>query len=424
MSLSQRKKGDCIKVITLLAADGHETRFAGGCVRDSLLGIEPSDFDLATTALPQVVSEILGRAGYKVIPTGIDHGTVTVVTRSGPVEITTLRVDRETDGRRAKIDFVEDFQADGARRDFTINAMFQDAAGQIFDYFGGQEHLRQREIHFVGDAAARISEDYLRILRFFRFLARFHLHPDPATIEAIRTLRSGLDLISQERITAEWRKTLEADGIERTLELMVATGVYQQVFPGIRPPSAQAIADLGTFDGIPKERRFLVRQAFLLHAERQDWQKQQVVDFAQKCRLPVFEQRALVFLINDGRTLAAVPKSPAEAMDFIDAVERHCGANSLVTVAMPLWAFFPQLFAPAAIIYVEQIFRTRDHLRTCILPLTGQMLMQHLKIGPGPNLGRILTELRREFRNGRWRSRDEGLAMAESLMEGAAKQGP
>jgi poly(A) polymerase len=160
------------EVMQVIVAAGGEVRVAGGAVRNALLGVPISDVDLATTLLPEEVTRVCKKAGFSVHPTGIDHGTVTVVNRGQPFEVTTLRLDVETDGRRAVVKFTDDWQADAMRRDFTINAMYCDAVGKIFDYTTGYLDIQRKRVRFVGDSAARIKEDYLRILRFFRFHAR------------------------------------------------------------------------------------------------------------------------------------------------------------------------------------------------------------------------------------------------------------
>ncbi len=172
------------ELAALIAALGSgNARYVGGAVRDTLLGLEVKDIDIATVLLPAVVMDRLAAKGIRAIPTGIEHGTVTAVLHGGPVEITTLRHDVSTDGRRATVAFATDWREDAARRDFTINALYGDAkTGEIFDYFGGLADLSARRVRFIGDARQRIREDHLRILRYFRFQARFG--SEPADMEA------------------------------------------------------------------------------------------------------------------------------------------------------------------------------------------------------------------------------------------------
>ncbi len=211
-----------------------DVRFVGGSVRDTLLGLPVSDLDVATPLSPQRVIELLKGAGIRVVPTGIDHGTVTVVLESGPVEVTTLRRDVSTDGRRATVAFTDDWREDAARRDFTINALYADpATGTIFDYFGGLADLDARHVRFIGDPLQRIAEDHLRILRFFRFLARFGEVADPAGLEACTARAKDLMALSRERIADELLKLLVTQDAVRVVALMIERGIFLSVLPEI-----------------------------------------------------------------------------------------------------------------------------------------------------------------------------------------------
>ena len=217
----------------LVAALG-EARYVGGSVRDTLIGLPVADIDLATPHAPERVVALLKTAGIKVVPTGIAHGTVTAVLESGPVEVTTLRRDVSTDGRRATVAFTDDWREDAARRDFTINALYADpASGALFDYFGGLADLEARHIRFIGDPLQRIAEDHLRILRFFRFLARFGDAPDPAGLDACTTRARDLMALSRERIADELLKLLVARDAVRVMRLMIEHGILVPVLPEI-----------------------------------------------------------------------------------------------------------------------------------------------------------------------------------------------
>ena len=209
-------------------------RFVGGSVRDTLLGIPVSDVDLATPLAPQRVVELLRAAGIKAIPTGIEHGTITAVLESGPVEVTTLRRDVSTDGRRATVAFTDDWREDAARRDFTMNALYADPrTGEMFDYFGGLADLEARHVRFIGDPFKRIAEDHLRILRFFRFLARFGDQADPAGLDACTARAKDLMALSRERIRDELLKLLVARDAVRVVRLMIERGIFEPVLPEI-----------------------------------------------------------------------------------------------------------------------------------------------------------------------------------------------
>ncbi len=209
-----------------------EARIVGGAVRDSLAGRPVADIDMATPKAPVHVMVALKRAGLKVVPTGLAHGTVTAVADGRPFEITTLRRDVETDGRHAVVAFTEDWQTDASRRDFTINAMSMARDGRIYDYFDGATDVQAGRIRFVGDPATRIAEDYLRILRFFRFYARYaRVQPDPATLDALQAGIPGLAHLSVERVWMELRRILSAPDPDEAIAVMRRLGVLAAILP-------------------------------------------------------------------------------------------------------------------------------------------------------------------------------------------------
>jgi len=232
------------RLLATLGAGAGETRFVGGCVRDTLLGIEVRDVDLATRLTPETVMTRLEKARIKAVPTGIAHGTITAVSDGAPVEVTTLRRDVSTDGRRATIAFTEDWREDAARRDFTINALSADpVSSHVFDYFGGLADLEARRVRFIGEPLQRIAEDHLRILRFFRFHARFGSGaPDPAALDACAARANDLMALSRERIADELLKLLGLADPAPTVALMIERGIFRPVLPEIG--SAERLADL------------------------------------------------------------------------------------------------------------------------------------------------------------------------------------
>ena len=215
----------------LIAALDGQARFVGGAVRDSLLGVAVKDVDIATPLLPDDVMERLTAASIKVIPTGIDHGTVTALLPDGPIEITTLRRDVSTDGRRATVAFSDDWQEDAARRDFTINALSADPETlEIYDYFGGLDDLEQRQIRFIGSAAERIAEDHLRIMRYFRFLARFGLHElEAESFQACADAAPRLEQLSRERIADELLKLLATEDPRFAVGKMLEADIFGHI---------------------------------------------------------------------------------------------------------------------------------------------------------------------------------------------------
>jgi poly(A) polymerase len=220
------------RLLGLLNADGEAARVAGGAVRNALLGEPVKDVDIATTALPAEVMRRCTDAGLRTVPTGIDHGTVTVIIDGEPFEVTTLRSDSEHDGRRAQVAFGRDWKVDAERRDFTINGLYADADGTVIDLVGGIADIETRTIRFIGDAGERIREDYLRVLRFFRFFAWYgHGRPDADAIRAVARFKDGMSQLSAERVWAEMKKLLSATDPSRALLWMRQSGVLTQVLP-------------------------------------------------------------------------------------------------------------------------------------------------------------------------------------------------
>ena len=227
-------RGEAAPLLKLLDSDGEEARIVGGAVRNALLSLPVHEIDIATTALPDEVVRRVESAGWKSVPTGIEHGTVTVLLSGKPFEVTTLRRDVETYGRKAKVLFGRDWVADAMRRDFTINALSLSADGQLHDYVDGLADLTARRVRFIGDPAQRIAEDYLRILRFFRFHAWYgEGAPDPEGLHACIRERAGIDSLSRERVRTELLKLLLAPHAAPTLALMTETGLLGNVLGGI-----------------------------------------------------------------------------------------------------------------------------------------------------------------------------------------------
>ncbi|MBS0123726.1 CCA tRNA nucleotidyltransferase [Thetidibacter halocola] len=223
------------RVMAMLEKGGHRAYAVGGCVRNALLGVPVTDVDIATDARPERVVDLAEGAGLKAVPTGIDHGTITVVAEGEGFEVTTFRADVETDGRRAVIRYADRIEDDAIRRDFTINALYADRRGGLVDPLGGLPDLHARRLRFIADADTRIREDYLRILRFFRFSAWYG---DPAqgmdadALAAIAANLEGLHTLSRERVGAEVKKLLSAPDPVMAVSVMERTGVLQAILPG------------------------------------------------------------------------------------------------------------------------------------------------------------------------------------------------
>ncbi|RWO61431.1 CCA tRNA nucleotidyltransferase [Mesorhizobium sp.] len=220
------------RLLAALADGGEEARVAGGAVRNALIGQPVADVDIATTTVPDETIRRAKAAGFKAVPTGIEHGTITIVAGGKPFEVTTLRADIETDGRRAKVLFGRDWKADAERRDFTINALYAEADGTIVDLVGGIADIEARRLRFIGDPEARIREDYLRILRFFRFFAWYgDGRPDAEGLKACARLKEGLGQLSVERVWSELKKLLSAPDPSRALLWMRQASVLTSVLP-------------------------------------------------------------------------------------------------------------------------------------------------------------------------------------------------
>ncbi len=228
------RSGPAARALSLLNGDGEEARVVGGAVRNALLDIPPGDIDLATTALPEEVVRRARAAGIKCVPTGIDHGTVTLVIDAQPFEVTTLREDTETFGRKAKVAFGRDWVRDAERRDFTINGLSVDAEGIVHDHVGGLADIAARRVRFIGDAGQRIAEDYLRILRFFRMHAAYGTgEPDRAGYLACIAGRAGLASLSAERVRMEMLKLVVAEGAGDAVQAMADAGLLLAIFGGV-----------------------------------------------------------------------------------------------------------------------------------------------------------------------------------------------
>ena len=243
-------------VCAMLEAAGHKALLVGGCVRDALLGRPVGDIDIATDALPEAVMQLAGAAGLKPVPTGIDHGTITVVADGIPHEVTTFRRDVETDGRRAVVAFSDDVAEDARRRDFTMNALYADRRGRVVDPLGGMDDLRARRVRFIEEPGQRIREDYLRILRFFRFHAWYgdpEAGMDAEALAVIAAHSDGLETLSRERIGAETMKLLSAPDPAPAVAAMRQAGVLGHVLPGADDTFLAPLVHLEDTTGTPPD---------------------------------------------------------------------------------------------------------------------------------------------------------------------------
>ncbi|TNF20138.1 MAG: CCA tRNA nucleotidyltransferase [Rhodobacteraceae bacterium] len=273
-------------VCAMLTEAGHTAHFVGGCVRNALLGAPVSDIDISTDARPERVMELARAAGFHAVPTGIDHGTVTIVANHVPHEITTWRKDIETDGRRAVVAFADSLEEDARRRDFTMNALYADPSGAVVDPVGGLADLKTRRVRFIDDANARIREDYLRTLRFFRFNAWYGREKggfDREALAAIAENLDGLETLSRERVGAEMLKLLAAPDPARALAAMEKSGVLLRILPGADARTIGPLVYVEEETGIDRDP--ILRLAALGGGE----------DVADRLRLSKAQARALAF---------------------------------------------------------------------------------------------------------------------------------
>ncbi len=361
----------------VLAQAGHQALFVGGCVRNALLGVPVADIDLATDARPEIVSNLAETAGFRVVPTGIEHGTVTVIAQGVAHEVTTFRRDVETDGRRAVVTFSDDVTEDAARRDFTMNALYARADGAVLDPLGGLPDLIARRVRFVGEAEARIREDYLRILRFFRFYA---VYGDPAGgidaegLAACAVNADGIEGLSRERIGAEMRKLLAARDPTPAICAMAQCGILERILPG---------ADVKTL-------------LIIIHLEG---------------GLPLRWQRRLAVLSGYG-TAESLRLSRQES-DYVEAV-RDAFTSNLTPAALG-WKLGSNAATDAVLCrtaWLEEPFPTNWQAEIArgvasALPVTAADLMPALQ---GPALGKKLREI-----EARWLASDLVLRKSDLL---------
>ena len=296
-------------VFTALGPDGVETRAVGGAVRDTLLGLPVTQaVDLATTAEPEKVIALAERAGLKTVPTGIDHGTVTVIADGAPFEVTTLRRDVETYGRRAKIAYTTSWEEDAKRRDFTLNALYADRDGKVFDPLGGYRDLQAGRVHFIGDAEARIKEDYLRILRFFRFNAHYGKGDmDEAGLKASVKLRGGLEQLSAERVAGEMRRILVAPQAARAVAALYDYGLLTGVIGGVpRLTRFQSLVAIEEANGLTPD-------AALSLAALAIFVREDVARLAEHLRLSNAEQEVLALGVREGEGAGLPDEMTAQA---------------------------------------------------------------------------------------------------------------
>jgi poly(A) polymerase len=320
------KEGEVARLLSFLDRDGEEARVVGGAVRNALLRLPIGEIDVATTALPEEVTRRVVAAGGKAVPTGVEHGTVTAIIGHRPIEVTTLRQDIETFGRKARVVFGRDWRTDAERRDFTINALSATAAGAVYDYVGGLDDIAARRVRFIGEPRRRIEEDYLRILRFFRFHANFgEGAPDSAALHACVVARAGLETLSRERVRAELLKLLLAPRATATLAIMAECGLLGIILGGV--------AFLASFENLVKAEASLgaqpdaVRRLGALGV----WVKEDAERLTSRLRLSGAESERLLALEHWWRVVPDPDAQPAHALLY------RLGSQSFLDRALVAW---------------------------------------------------------------------------------------
>jgi tRNA nucleotidyltransferase/poly(A) polymerase len=320
--------GGLPRLLAVLDRDGEEARAVGGAVRNALLDMPVGEIDVATTAVPDEVVKRVTAAGFKAVPTGIEHGTVTVVIDSVPFEVTTLRRDVETYGRHAKVAFGRDWKADAERRDFTINALSASRDGTVFDYTGGLADLAQRKVRFIGEPKKRIEEDYLRVLRFFRFHAAYGDGAlDSAGIAACIAARGGLAQLSRERVRMEFVKLLVAPRAADVLEAMADAGLLGLLLAGV-PNSAHLSTMIAIERALSLPPDAIRRLAALAVLVAEDAER-----LWQKLRLSNAEHMQLAVMAEGWRRISPVlGELPQQALLY------RLGAGPFADQALLAWA--------------------------------------------------------------------------------------
>jgi poly(A) polymerase len=371
------REGALARLLDVLGRDGEEARVVGGAVRNALLGEPIREFDIATTAVPQEVIRRATAAGFRPVPTGIEHGTITVVIGSRPFEVTTLREDVETFGRHASVRFGRDWRADAQRRDFTMNALSAGADGVVFDYVDGLADLNARRVRFIGDANKRIAEDYLRILRFFRFHAAYgHGLPDAAGLAACIAARAGLGQLSRERVRMELLKLLLARHATPALAAMAESGLLVPVLGGVPDLAGfQNMAKVETAAGVqadPVQRLGALGARIAEDAERL-W---------QRLRLSNVEHERLASMAESWWRISPADEKGARALLYRLGPERFVDRVLLAWARSPATAHDPAWRALAAL---------PGHWTAPVFPLKAADFIKR-GVPQGPALGAALHE--------------------------------
>jgi len=402
------KRPETVRVFAALASPGLETRAVGGAVRNALLGEAVSEIDFATTALPEQVMSLARKAGLKAVPTGIEHGTVTVIADGVPYEVTTLRRDVETFGRHATVAFTGNWEEDARRRDFTINALYARSDGTVCDPLGGYADLAAGRVRFIGDAAERIKEDYLRILRFFRFNAYYGKGPlDEDGLHAAVRLRAGLDQLSAERVRAELKRLLAAPRAMEAVEGLFDYGLLPALLGGV--PRLERLNRLIAIEAaLGRSADAVLRLAALAVFVAED-----AARLAARLHLSNAEQNLLALAAVDHDRYALPEEDVAKRALY------RLGPSEFAAYVLLAWADSGAASDDAA---WRAAFSLPDRWRAPTFPLRGTDIMAFGDL-QGPEIGLILRRLEADWAAGGFAlSREELLARAAALNRQSPRQ--
>jgi poly(A) polymerase len=396
------------RVFDALRDSGVETRAVGGAVRDTLLGLPVREIDLATTARPDQVMTLARKAGLKAVPTGIEHGTVTVIAGGVPFEVTTLRRDVETFGRHATIAFTEDWEEDARRRDFTLNALYAGSDGTVFDPLAGYADLAAGRVRFIGAAEARIKEDYLRILRFFRINAYYGRGPfDPEGLQASVRLRAGLDQLSAERVAAEFRRLLVAPQAMRAVEALFDYGLLSGLLGSV--PRLERLKRLIAIE----ERLGIVPDALVRLGAVAVFVEEDAERLAARLRLSNAEQAVLALGVADPERADLPNESAAKRALY------RLGPSAFAAYVLIAWT--DSGASPDDRTWREAL-RLAERWQAPSFPLRGSDVTP-LGDLEGPEIGAMLRRLEAEWiASGFVLSREELLARAAAFSRRSPKQ--
>ncbi|NTF32585.1 CCA tRNA nucleotidyltransferase [Rhizobium skierniewicense] len=380
------------RILALLNADGGETRIVGGAVRNALMQMPVGDIDMATTLLPQDVTERAKDAGIKAVPTGVEHGTVTLVLDGEGFEVTTLRRDVETDGRHAQVAFGTDWTEDAERRDLTINALYADASGKVIDLIGGLPDIEKRNVRFIGDADRRITEDYLRILRFFRFFAYYGSgRPDADGLRASARAKDKISTLSAERVWSEMRKLLSATDPSRALLWMRQSGVLSQVLPETEKWGIDAIHGLVAAEqALGWAPDAMVRLAAIVPPE-----VERIASMTSRLRMSNADAKRLKQWASAPTIDPAITDAAFDRLLYRQGVE-----GMILRLQLALSAARADVSAGEAamqkIARLSALLARAQKFERPNFPLTGADVLA-AGIAPGPKVGQILNELEEKW---------------------------